>query len=83
MHSEPVPRLEKDDIYHIVHAHVHLSLAARRIVVVLYILDTSTLHVLVCVMNQVFPILSEMPSCIVDHASPFWSPWEFTRLSEY
>ena len=23
------------------------------------------------VMNRVFPILSEMPSCIVDHASPF------------
>ena len=26
------------------------------------------------VMNWVFPVLSETPSCIVDHASPFRSP---------
>ena len=50
MHSEPVPELEKDDIYHIVHTHIRLSLVAsgkRRIVVVLYILDALTLPVLV------------------------------------
>ena len=27
-----------------------------------------------CVMNWVFPILSETPSGLVDHALPFWSP---------
>ena len=50
MHSEPVPELEKDDIYRIVHARVRLSLVASgkgRIVVVLYILDASTFPVLV------------------------------------
>ena len=38
MHSEPVPKLEKEDRYRIVRAHVRLSLVAgekERIVVVL------------------------------------------------
>ena len=50
MHSEPVPELEKDDIYYIIHAHIRLSLVASgkgRIVVILHILDASTLPVLV------------------------------------
>ena len=62
MYSEPVPELEKDDIYSIVCDCVRLSLSAsgkQRIVVILYILDALTLPVLI---HTSVPIRRSMPT---------------------